>query len=631
MMILVEMGAILDRRIAFRGLGFILVLFAVILQDVYNLDTGGELEHAQRTGSQQCLLQANSSLHKYWLDHNYAVFDPCEIAGCSGSGANNDNAQFNKVVNHFEKYHTRGSNINPDGLIRLPLHSIPLKYTMMSAFNQSIMNSGNARDPSYLALLDKMVYRKQCITVIVIGGSISCGGTRNHKRLNGPKSLKDAYPNKLEALLNAQFSGCSHPRLKQHVVDNRCHGGSGTGHFVDAVSAWKYDPSHYDTVGSADLIIVETAVNDYEFPNQIRAAAELLLRVLQEVKSREKSDIGPALLYLGVSTVSREPWRARGDSVLDQLFVTKAYGVPHLGVMDAFLPMRSRLEQYWFNDIYKGDDKTHLSTCGHGIVAGYLISFLQLLVCRSEHIVTAAMHHSIAGITMRMRPPSGTLFANAEQVSLFTLKAPYQVTFYDRKKENKGICKGFGFSIAADAPNKLGLIGHNMRNWVSIILPSRRNSSNEAYEMLKVEYLSSYVGMGTMNLTLTACDNSCSGVGTNDTAKVIASATVDCWDRTTKFSISRSVRLDFAEQVYTRCRSNRRKLASDPTDPSSVIQQQLDMFSRRQVEGDHGEVSVSNCFLSESPCSNLKLTIEIIPGAIPRSVNKIKLLSVSLY
>jgi hypothetical protein len=624
---------------------------------------------------QQCLSSVNASFQKYWSDHNYLRIDPCKIPTVSCKineetgmlSSAEDHSEFEKVSKYLVKYVRTGSNVNADGVIQLPLYSIPRKYTRIDSFNRSIMNAGNVMDPSYLALVDKLAYRKKCITIVVIGGSVTCAGTRNRLRRDAPRSVKDSYTHVLENVLNRRYPGCIRSpdeyqrflpfrkanSINQHIVDNRCHGGVGTGHWIDAVASWKSNNAHNnDTMDLTDLVIVETAVNDYEDHQQLHSATELLLRILQKLKNsfahQLEPEIGPALLFLGVSTVAREPWKERGDTLLDQLLITKAYGVPHLSLIDAFRPLESPLERYWLNDIYRGDDTTHITTAGHGIIAGYVSSFFQLTICRAEQSITDAIRR---GISSRTNPPSAPLFVSAREVALHVSAAPHHVRFHEPIGEVKGLCKGgVGFSKYADVQSKFGLIGAAVGDRINIVLPSYRSSSSSSqierqpFEMIKIEYLSSYEGMGVMKLTLFACDSNCRTYF-DKKAQAVASAVVDCLDSKTNFSISRSVQLDFGVHVK-KCLTSRRLIASNNIDHfgvmntgmnrSSFIQKHLELFKSqvKQEHGGHGEPALgkSNCVAAQDvSCGTLKLTVEIVAAADARVKNKVKLLAVSLY
>jgi hypothetical protein len=206
-------------------------------------------------GSPDYRSAVSDDFRRYWREHDFILIDQAKDA--SKHTVEQQNNEFAGVVHQYEKYRVvKGSNINPEGWVKLPLWSIPTKFTEFEAFNRSILNLGNVLDPSYVMLSDKLLNRQQCVTVIVIGGSVSCAGTKNKIRKNAPKSLADSYAFKLEKLLNSKFPRCRRSqediarlrrnfeenRVRGHIVDNRCHNAAGTGRFIDAVSAWKADP-----------------------------------------------------------------------------------------------------------------------------------------------------------------------------------------------------------------------------------------------------------------------------------------------------------------------------------------------------------------------------------------------------
>jgi hypothetical protein len=409
----------------------------------------------------------------------------------------------------------------------------------------------------------------------------------------------------------------------------------------------------HECTGLTDMVIVETAVNDYECQYKLRTSAELLLRILQELKNRGGggSKIGPALLYLGVSTNNKMPWQERGDTILEQLLVTQAYGIPHLSLLDGFQPFSTQIDKYWFNDIYKGDWTTHLSITGHEVVAGYLFSFIRLLSFQAQDAITQATYNQgpreVVALK-RLKPVSGPAYATAEEINIHITGSPYYVNFYD-KSWSPGLCMGLGFTKTMDVPNKYGLIGNEVADRVSVVLPTHRLSNTSApsitdspYQLMTVEYLSSFEGMGVMKLTLTACDDSCSVSNTSKgSATVIASQLVDSLDSKTNFSIARSVQLNFSSYVRTYQSSDgskddiRRSGSSGhrfAARGDSFLTRQLELFTQQEQQIN---VAADRRVNWKVPCGYLKLTVEIVDASIlgqtSRQNNKVKIFAVSLY
>jgi hypothetical protein len=328
-----------------------------------------------------------------------------------------------------------------------------------------------------------------------------------------------------------------------------------------------------------------------------------------------------------VSTVNSDPWQQRGNTVMDQFEITSAYGIPHLSVVDGFYPFDSSMKKYWYKDVYKGDQRTHLTNMGHHMVAAYTTSLLDLLVCICEQDTSGTQSWYVYS-------PRRPLYATPEAILLHTTKVPYRVALHTSEPE-RGVCSAHatGFAKYADVPNKFGYIGTKVGDKLSVVLPAWTNVS-VPYEHVTVEYLASYEGMGIMQLTLVACDDEC---GVDSGAHEGISTVTDCLDVTNHVSISRTTHLNISSyyQLNHEISSERpRRLQSrTPINRLGSYTSNAEWKKRhqekrkKQVAHERHTAQAAK----QRRCEKLKLTIEIVKSPQPRLQNKVKLFSITMY
>lgn len=358
----------------------VLKLLAIIINLMCNTVVCIEAEidsTIQSINGNSCLNRISSEFPSYFNNSAHIILD-------KDKDLTYYQANFKKII--------AGSNVGSN--FQLPLNSIPIEYTMSKSFETSIINHGN---PDQFLKLNQKLQSNQCIIILCVGGSITCGGSQNKVRPSGPDGPKDAWPKKLQHWFNQYMPVCSRSgssssnskkarrqegssgnnniNLNQHSVLNRCVGGAGTSHWVDSFASWKSDPTH--AVHTADLIIVESSVNDFASHNDLLSSTELLILLLKSLNHK------PAMMWLGLSTIEVLPWMGRGNSVMDHKLLTLPYQIPHISITDGFYPFNSELKKYWYLDIYRSDAVSHVSCFGHALIGVYLLKFIQLSVCRS--------------------------------------------------------------------------------------------------------------------------------------------------------------------------------------------------------------------------------------------------------
>lgn len=133
----------------------------------------------------------------------------------------------------------------------------PIPNTSNVSFNDGLI-SGRLYSGALLGRTDC------CLTVGVIGGSVPCGGhgapnpRRFHARGQPVRGAHDAWPARLEMLLNNAYSACC---SRGHVVLNLCRSGSGSDYFVETFDTQIAEP--VAAAGGVQLMVVDTATNDY--------------------------------------------------------------------------------------------------------------------------------------------------------------------------------------------------------------------------------------------------------------------------------------------------------------------------------------------------------------------------------
>lgn len=177
--------------------------------------------------------------------------------------------------------------------IRIP-HDLLTHHTHNHGFNitqfisSSILADSIINRGSIPSLLQDKINRNECLTIISIGGSNTCGKTNNDTDPDRPgdtseESRKNTYPIYLDILLN-NIHPCQpkhhvgahdlpadyHDIGKRHVSINLGEGGTGSDYWSDRINFARTDETHIvnKLIKVADIIIVETSVNDLDWLNQ---------------------------------------------------------------------------------------------------------------------------------------------------------------------------------------------------------------------------------------------------------------------------------------------------------------------------------------------------------------------------
>ena len=238
-------------------------------------------------------------------------------------------------------------------------------------FHSSVLNYG-----SFSGRALSLLQHGQCLQIMAIGGSVTCGHCLDRNSTQLP-SERTAWPSALANLLNNELP-ChnSSGMLSNHVVTNVCAGGWSTALWLERISAsLRSNEDLHAALTTADVIIVETAVNDIEelrrhdmrasardqpLPVLIMRATELLVNILLTLDNK------PSIVYLGAS--SRALWgggpRHSGDAILDQLEVVRLYNIPYVSAIEGLGPFTTAVGRSWFLDVYRCDLCCHPACWG---------------------------------------------------------------------------------------------------------------------------------------------------------------------------------------------------------------------------------------------------------------------------
>jgi hypothetical protein len=279
-------------------------------------------------------------------------------------------------------------------------------YVTESAYRRSILNIGEGGQ--YARLKAKLASKEDPVTIVTLGGSISCAVTYGKWHPDSPRGdLKNAWPAFLEIFLKRQGNS---PHINIH---NLCLSGSGTNVFVDRILEWREDRTH--VIHRADLVIVETVANDVEdlsknmlenrygygvnvqhFNKTSEEAAGSAGGSSQHEKSESERDSiaqetemlarlllllpnRPALLWVGTSSRTSSVCSALSS----HLKVTVPYGIPHLDMLHSMGSLDTKMQIEWYTHIYRSDG-VHITKFGHRMVAFYVFLFINELICQLD-------------------------------------------------------------------------------------------------------------------------------------------------------------------------------------------------------------------------------------------------------
>ena len=184
-------------------------------------------------------------------------------------------------------------------------HTIPRPYLSAQAFYSSIMSRGDAS--MFTSKMSRSTGR--CWKIVVFGGSVTTADAFESSRHPG-RTVQDGVHRSwtywLDVLLNSlgDTTCTAKPNstsgtTPKHEVINLAVRARDTMFHLNRILYYRRDPNH--VIHSADLIIIESAVNDLNRADGSNLrTTELLIQVLKQLKN------SPALLWLAASLHGNE-------------------------------------------------------------------------------------------------------------------------------------------------------------------------------------------------------------------------------------------------------------------------------------------------------------------------------------
>ena len=244
---------------------------------------------------------------------------------------------------------------------------LPAGYSTERNFLNSILSVGFSE--KFLNLKEK-IHKKEKVSIVAFGGSITAGVARGRDVTAWPEYLK-AFSRNIG--------------LDSIFVSNNALRASGTSVFIDKIPIFKSTDGH--PISEADIIIYETAANDVmglvhegahgqrfgmKVPDTIAQETEIVLRQFLSLPKQ------PIVIFLEAS--SRHDWLASPAAFSHQQ-VALQYGVPQLSMMHLFSGGQlSETLRSWAKRFYRSDG-CHINEFGQKLVATALVHFLNLLLC----------------------------------------------------------------------------------------------------------------------------------------------------------------------------------------------------------------------------------------------------------
>jgi hypothetical protein len=191
------------------------------------------------------------------------------------------------------------------------------------------------------------------------GGSITSGWTL--------ASRNEAWPNWLQLLLSDRFP-CDGG---DHVVTNAAKRAEGTDYWLSSLGT---NRTLYHEVRTADLVIVESAVNDVLNTRSVNRNTELLIRYFDKM-NRNKAMLWVTAGWRGFTVDAAPPYHL--DVEENHAMVLRYYDIPHVSLQASLWPFHSVSMRLWEEQALFNDRICHISQLGHKMVAQLLLHFFE--------------------------------------------------------------------------------------------------------------------------------------------------------------------------------------------------------------------------------------------------------------
>ena len=369
----------------------------------------------------------------------------------------------------------------------------------------------------------------ECLNVLNIGGSISCGHSLHHHPDN-PHGKNDAYPTFLERYLNTMWPCKRDNHHGVHKLSNWCYGGRPTVSWIDEVVSTRMGEPK--VLFNADIILIDTSLNDLkedmsrysdvtknDSEGYVKKVTELFIKILSKLPQ------GPSLIYVGSGTRVHDehtPWRKKqtrtGDAVATHLPVTNYYHIPYVSIMDAMGPFVTEESLQWFSNIFTADNYCHPTKTGHRMDAAIIYNILQLHRDAATSNDDEYMHN--AHIDYYDKPP---LYASPELINQYAISVPL-VIHLDADKIHKSpgsattatttatstattadgttITADSHWSVYEDKPGKPGFISSTVGSTFQVRIPQSAVQTHLKSGHIHIEVLKSYEHVGRVKVSI---------------------------------------------------------------------------------------------------------------------------------
>ena len=346
------------------------------------------------------------------------------------------------------------------------------------------------------------------------------------------------------------------------------------------------------SMDGADLVLIETSFNDLSDMDlagmgvgdltavdasalparKMRQSTELLIRLVSALPSQ------PSLLYVDASTGNLQRWTDRSQTVplsigagRVQAEVAARYGVPYVSAIAGFGPEDTPERAQWWEHEWICDGNGHPSRLGHSIL-GQLVARLVVSHLLSNQNAPFPASPPLSEALLAKEP----LFMAASELAVYTEGSPATLNCVTDAPSR---AEGWVVQEEPGRPGRGGLGAQSVGARVSYALSHRRET---LLGRLHVVLFKSYENVGSVRVTLSVDgrEGGCGGAVTG--GNVLASQVVDClW------------------KVHV----------SEP----NVVRIAFDPAAAARMGGEF--------------C----VTLEAVESAPPRAVNRLKLISMSLF
>lgn len=274
--------------------------------------------------------------------------------------------------------------------------------------NPRLIRKANLVLGEFPSHVEKRIREGICLNIVIFGGSNACGSSMNSTNPESPGYFETGFQNiypegsfsmRLFNLLNTSWPCVVEPRhingikpfpkrnirfhgsSNTHQVSNLCYPAGGSDVTLSTLShlrsnsTHEYDVKSISAILSADIIIIESSLNDYKLIKRkgVQFYGEMLYRYFNTLPNK------PGMLYLemisgGNLAINDESRHA--DSTLHHYKVAKYFNIPLISVLDSIGPGHSAKSVEFFNQEYRADDCCHASKTGHQLVAALLFKYL---------------------------------------------------------------------------------------------------------------------------------------------------------------------------------------------------------------------------------------------------------------